>query len=111
LREGKLSAGHARALVTADAPAALARKIVAKGLSVRQTEALVKADSNPRPARSPAKPAKDADTAALEADLSAATGLKIILDHPPGQQAGRMTIKYETLEELDRLCNILSAVR
>jgi len=111
LRDGFLSAGHARALVTADAPAVLAREIVNKGLSVRQTEALVKSGAKPKAAREKTPRQKDADTAALEADLSAAIGMKIAIDHAPGQQAGKLTIKYASLDELDKLCNILSAAR
>ena len=108
LQDGKLTAGHARALVTAENPANLARKIIDRGLSVRETEKLVKTDSSdkPKPFKKPIK--KDADTVALEQDLSAATGMKIDLDHKPGHEAGSMTIKYKSLEDLDRLCNLLS---
>lgn len=111
LRDGALSAGHARALVTADAPAALARKIVSKGLSVRQTENLVRSDGKPKAARATGTRQKDADTIALQGDLSAATGFKIAIDHASGQQSGKLTIKYDSLDELDRLCNFLSAAR
>ncbi len=110
LREGKLSAGHARALVTADDPSALARTVVAKGLSVREVERLAK-----KPAeeggkkRAPAPRRKDADTLALEGDLSAAMGLKVIIEHKPGQEAGAVTIRYETLEELDDICRKLGS--
>ena len=74
LRDGKLTAGHARALVTASHPEALARKVVEGDLSVRQTEQLARSVA-PAPggaARSGGRPAgKDADTRALEADLTA----------------------------------------
>ena len=108
LQDGKLTAGHARALVTAENPANLARKIIDRGLSVRETEKLVKTDGSdkPKPVKKPIN--KDADTVALEQDLSAATGMKIDLDHKPGHEAGSMTIKYKSLEDLDRLCNLLS---
>jgi ParB family chromosome partitioning protein len=107
LRAGKLSAGHARALITAPDPAGLARQVVERDLSVRQTEALAKAVQ--RPASPPAvRAVKDADTRALEADLSANLGLKVSIDHTPGGQAGELRIRYGTLEELDGLCQLLS---
>ncbi len=76
LESDTLSAGHARALITAEDPAALARIVVKKGLSVRETESLAKRGIAANPAKpSPkAKPAKDADTVALEGDLSANLG-------------------------------------
>ena len=52
--------------------------------------------------------AKDADTKALEGDLSAALGMTVQLSHKPGAEAGQMSISYKTLEELDELCRILS---
>jgi len=113
LRNGRLSAGHARALITAPDAAALARKIIQKGLSVRETEKLAKAD--PAPGKSPkspdagAKPEKDADTKALESDLSAALSMKVQIDHKPGQEGGALTIRYASLDDLDRLMGLLSA--
>jgi ParB family chromosome partitioning protein len=111
LRSGKLTAGHARALVTAGHPEALARQVVERELSVRQTEQLARVAATPpgaaRPA--PARPAgKDADTRALEEDLTATLRLKVTIDHRPGQQAGELRIRYGTLEELDGLCQLLS---
>lgn len=111
LRDGQLSAGHARALITSDAPSDIARQIVAQGLSVRATEALVKkrqngtAETPPQP-----KPAveKDADTKALEGDLSANLGMKVSLNHKPGQETGQLTIRYGSLDDLDTLCRLLS---
>ena len=113
--DGSLSSGHARALITADDPVALAKKVIAGGLSVRATESLVKkaadADGNNIFAGSvaPSKPAKDADTRALEADLSAATGVKVTLSHKPNGEAGTMTLSYDSLDQLDDLCRRLSA--
>jgi ParB family chromosome partitioning protein len=107
LRAGKLSAGHARALVTVADPLALARQVVDRDLSVRQTEQLAKAAAQP-PAARPAPAAKDADTRALEADLTANLRLKVSIDHKPGGQAGELKIRYGTLEELDGLCQLLS---
>jgi ParB family chromosome partitioning protein len=113
LREGQLSAGHARALIPAGDPLALARKIVKSGLSVRATEALVKKEMAPgKPARQQAggKSAqeKDADTVALEGDLSAALGMKVAINHTPGEENGEMVLRYTSLDQLDELCRLLS---
>jgi ParB family chromosome partitioning protein len=113
LREGRLSAGHARALITAPDAAALARKIVQKGLSVRETEKLAKAapapDKAPKSGTTRARPEKDADTRALESDLSAALSMIVQIDHKPGQEGGALTIRYASLDDLDRLMALLSA--
>ena len=102
LNKGELTAGHARALITAENPALLAREIVKKGLSVRGAEQLVKKESAPAPKpRTARKLDKDADTLALEADLSAALGMKVSLNHSAGGESGQITIRYETLDELD----------
>ena len=114
VRKGDLSAGHARTLVTADDPVKLANQIIAGGLSVRAAEALVKKaqsgdDAAPaKKARSSAEE-KDADTRALEGDLSANLGLKVTLNHKPGQEAGQVVLSYKTMEELDEICRRLSA--
>ncbi|GGE55420.1 ParB/RepB/Spo0J family partition protein [Actibacterium pelagium] len=108
LREGKLSAGHARALVTTVDPLAMAKQVISGGLSVRDTEKLAKQSVPSRPAKS-SKPGKDADTKALEGDLSANLGLKVTIDHVAGGENGKMVISYKTLEELDALCGVLSA--
>lgn len=112
--DGTLSAGHARALITAPDPAAMAQSVVAKGLSVRETEKLAK-DGLPTKRKKAPDGAfqmdKDADTRALEGDLSAALGMKVRIDHPAGQDAGRLTISYDTLEQLDALCGLLSSAR
>lgn len=111
LRQGKLSAGHARALVTAPNPLELAREIIAKGLSVRATEELVRRAQQGaiKEATKKARPdaEKDADTRALEGDLSAALSMRVLLKHEPGGERGQMTIQYENLEQLDRLCQML----
>jgi ParB family chromosome partitioning protein len=115
LKSGALSAGHARALITSDNPVELAKQVVSGGLSVRATETLVKkaaAGDNPVPkkaassARNPGS--KDADTRALEGDLSAALGLKVSVDHSANDTSGQITLTYETLEQLDDICRILS---
>lgn len=107
LRAGRLSAGHARALITAPDPVGLARQVIERDLSVRQTEALAKAVQRPAPPPV-ARAVKDADTRALEADLMANLRLKVSIDHKPGGQSGELRIRYGTLEELDGLCQLLS---
>jgi ParB family chromosome partitioning protein len=111
LVQGQISAGHARALLTSSDPLSLARKVIADGLSVRQTEALArenKGDKKPYSARNAAR--RDADTIVLEQDLSANLGMAVIIDHR-ADGTGRMVIRYETLEDLDRLCQVLSTSR
>ncbi len=101
LIEGKLSAGHARALLSARDAIALAAKVVAKGLSVRQTEALAarsNATAGHRRNKAPA-PHKDADTRALERNLARLLGLKVEIVH--GASGGSLTIRYHSLEQLD----------
>ena len=114
LRESKLSAGHARALITAENPAELARQVIKKNLSVRETEKLAKTGisnifgSSGKVSKRSVKPVKDADTKALEGDLSANLGMKVVVDHSEGQESGQVTIRYESLDQLDDLCRILS---
>ncbi|MGB0507205.1 MAG: ParB/RepB/Spo0J family partition protein [Pikeienuella sp.] len=106
LVDGRLSIGHARAIITAHNPSELAREVIAKGLSVRQTEALAKQIQQPKGAVKRA-PAKDADTRALEGDLSAALGLKVSIAHK-GAKGGELKISYKDLEQLDGLCRLLN---
>ena len=114
LREGRLSSGHARAILTADDPVVLARQVIEKGLSVRETEKLVKtaADAKGNSSASPRKgrktPAKDADTKAIEDDLSAHLTMSVTIDHQPGAENGQITIRYDKLDQLDRLIGMLS---
>ncbi len=109
LEEGKLSAGHARALITSGNASALAKEIVGKGMSVREAERLARkgAASNGK-AKARKGTEKDADTRALEADLSANLKMKVSIDHRE-DGSGVMTIRYRSMDELDELCRILSA--
>lgn len=109
VRDGKLTAGHARTLVTADNPSALAREIISKGLSVRAAEKLAKGAAPSKPRVPGPRAEKDADTKALEADLSAATGMKVQIDHKAGGEAGTVTIRYQNLDQLDDICGKLSS--
>lgn len=110
LDAGQITAGHARAVLTSADPSGLARDIAARGLSVREAERLAKA-ARIKPGMAPPKrgsgPEKDADTRALEADLSAALGLKVTVDHT-GAGGGVLSIRYSDLDQLDGLCQLLS---
>lgn len=103
---GRISAGHARAIAAAPNPAALAERIVAAGMSVREAETMARQEAGKsRPGKAKAG-RKDADTAALEVDLSEALGLDVqILDK---EGAGEVRIRYSTLEQLDELCRRLN---
>ncbi|MTI43981.1 ParB family chromosome partitioning protein [Roseibium hamelinense] len=112
LAEGLLTAGHARALITVDDPAALAELIVEKGLTVRDAEklaqdpdALDRLKGNKK--ASSGKTEKDADTKSLEKRLSESLGLKVSVGHKPGKETGDLKIKYTSLEQLDELCRKL----
>jgi ParB family chromosome partitioning protein len=109
VRTGKLSAGHARALITAPDPIALAGQIVAEGLNVRQAEALARRAADGPKGRKPGPPSTggegSADVAALEQDLADALGLKVQLADRDGK--GALTITYGSLEQLDDLCRRL----
>lgn len=109
--EQKLSMGHARALIGAPDCEALARTVEAKGLSVRDTEQLVrrsKKGPNAAPqARQRRDVAKDPDIAALEQHLADILGLKVDISHGEGA-AGTLSLRYSTLDQLDMLCQRLS---
>jgi ParB family chromosome partitioning protein len=108
VRGGQLSAGHARALLTAPDPIGLARKAVANGWSVRDVEKLAKpASAAPKSPRHRTGPTKDADTAALESDLSAAIGMPVSIHYDPASGEGRVSIKYKDLQALDDIVRLL----
>jgi ParB family transcriptional regulator, chromosome partitioning protein len=108
LLEGRLSAGHARAIATAPNAEALAEQIVSQGLSVREAEALGRAAPG-KPAKKGGKPGrskgKDVNTIDLENSLSDALGMDVQIADRDG--VGALTIRYETLEQLDHLCRKL----
>jgi ParB family chromosome partitioning protein len=101
--DGSLSAGHARALLSADDAVGLARDVVRKGLNVRQTERLVARAKKSLPGKGMAKIAaklqKDPNTLALERDLSGILGLAVNIDLKG--EAGEITIQFDALEQLD----------
>lgn len=116
VRDSELTAGHARALINAPDPLALARTVAERGLSVRETERLMKDVNDPgRSGREGSRNVragspggdKDADTRALEGDLTAQLGMSVQIDHRGN--GGTVTISYRDLEELDQLCQLLSS--
>ena len=108
IEDGRLTAGHARTLVAADSPAELANKIISLGLSVREAENLARKVST-LPAGK-AKNDKDADTRALEKQLSETTGLRVEIK-AKGREGGTLLIKYKTLEQLDDVTHRLAKAR
>ncbi len=107
LDEKALTAGHARALLTAPDPEALARMVVAKGLNVRQTERLVKRAAAGLVAALSPPPPRDPDIVKLEHDLGETLGLKTKL--VARGEAGELRIAYRSLEQLDDLIARLKA--
>jgi ParB family chromosome partitioning protein len=104
---GRLSAGHARAILACDDQEAVAEQVVARQLSVRDTEALVRAKAvGPKKASGPRRAPKDADTAALETDLEDALGMSVDIADRGG--AGELKIRYASLEQLDEICRRLT---
>ncbi len=102
---GSLSAGHARALLGLENPIVLAKKIVTEGLNVRQAEKLVRnLQGTGKPTTT--KPAKDADTVALEQNVSGLLGLKVTIN--AGSTGGSLIIHYKTLDQLDSVLHRIS---
>ena len=107
VKEGRLTAGHARALVTSPNAVQLARRVIDRGLSVRETEELAKKSNDPADKKQKTKSHKDADTRALEADLSAHLRMRVAINHAGNMQGGQLLVSYKDLDQLDRLCRIL----
>ena len=109
LASGSLSAGHARALIPTSDPIALAKSVVAKGMSVRDTERLaqndIKAQSDPNHGQAQRKDEKDADPLALERTLSDVLGLDVTVNHKGS--GGQLRIAYKPLEQLEEICRLL----
>ncbi len=108
VEDGQLTAGHARALLSAEDPAALAREVVTRKLNVRDTERLVQREKAPPPAP-PAPKQKDADTRILEQDLADRTGLAVAISHNATNGSGSVTLRYQDLDQLDLIVERLSA--
>jgi ParB family chromosome partitioning protein len=113
LGSGLLSAGHARPLIGQPNAEALAQQVILRGLSVRDTERLVKNGSvgGSRPPRFRAAGDEvDADTRHLEGDLSANLGMSVRIRHEPGGESGILSIRYNTLDDLELLCRVLASI-
>jgi ParB family transcriptional regulator, chromosome partitioning protein len=111
LRDGKISAGHARVLLASNEPDALAEKIVAQTLSVRDAEKLLEgaAESSSPKGQGPRKRGakeKDADTRAMEKKLMDQLGMNVTITHREGE-AGDVAVRYKTLDQLEFLCRRL----
>jgi ParB family chromosome partitioning protein len=112
VNDGSLSAGHARALITAENPHALAKTIINQGLSVRETERLAKetkADYDKKKDKPAAakKQKKSADTLALEEEISNKLGMDVIIDVKSGQ-TGQVKINFANYDQLDDIIHRLS---
>ncbi|MCB1532236.1 MAG: ParB/RepB/Spo0J family partition protein [Alphaproteobacteria bacterium] len=114
LERGDLTAGHARALVTAKDPESLAREVVSQGLSVRETERLA-AEAAGKPAKASKGSSssdggyqKDVDTLALEKDLSDHLGMRVSIDSKDGE-SGKVSISFKSLDQLDDVLKKLSS--
>lgn len=107
VREGHLTAGHARALLTAPDPGMLADRVIREGLSVRQTETLAQhTAATTKPSR--AAPRKDPNVEALARDLTEQLGLRVAIKHDG--KRGEVRIAYKDLEQLDGLIALLNRV-
>jgi ParB family chromosome partitioning protein len=110
LAEGRLTAGHARALLASDNPEALAKQIIEKGLNVRDVEALAGEQAEARGKTAKRRPrggSKSADVRALEKKLTDSLGLAVEINHRAS--GGDVRIRYKTLEQLDALCRRLGS--
>ncbi len=112
VENGSLSMGHARAVAASADPAALAARVIAQGLSVRATEKLAAGlrTSRPRHSLAPAAGSNDPNIDALEAQLAEALGLPVALALSASGASGSLTIRFDSLDQLDWLAGRFSAV-
>jgi ParB family chromosome partitioning protein len=106
--DGRLSAGHARSLIGQENALDLAKKVVRDGLSVRDIEKLVRKGSTGPKRQAPTRSSKDADTIQIERELGAALGMGVQIDQSTTGEAGKLTLSYKSLEQLDDLLRALS---
>ncbi len=107
LRRGELTAGHARALLAATDPVALAREVIAHKLSVRETEERVRRQRK-TPTRRRTAAESDPDLAAVARKLSQMLGLRVEIRH--GRRGGRVVIRYSTPAQLEAVCRRLGDI-
>jgi ParB family chromosome partitioning protein len=114
---GQISAGHAKVLVSTNKAIEISRLIIKDKLSVRETEELVRSfkqlddEKHIKQPRKNILNQKDTDTKALEGDFSASLGVQVFIDHKAGSETGSIILKYKTLEEFDRLREVLVGAR
>ena len=112
VEEGKLSMGHARALIGAEGATELAVRAVASHLSVREVERLVRRGTAPAAAPRRARGARDpeatADIAAVQSHLEEFLGLSVRINTDADPRSGAVTIRYRTLDQLDLICQRLT---
>lgn len=102
LRDGEISAGHARALVGRIDAEKIAQMIVEKGLSVRQVETLIKEASEQKNRDDDVMSVHDTDTLAVQKELADTLGLAVNIRKGNGQ-SGEIRVKYKTLDQFDDL--------
>ena len=109
VEDGRLAMGHARALVSAPDPLALAKRVVAEGLSVRSVEELAAGHGKPKPRHAlvqsdgKSQPS-DANIDALEIQLAESLGMPVALAVESGGASGSLTVRFASLDQLDWLC-------
>lgn len=109
LVSGQITTGHARALIGHERAVQLAREVIQRKLSVRETEQLAKKGPAIKKRSVAGAPVpKDADTVQIENELSASLRMKVTIDHPAGSDGGKMVINYKSLDQLDDLLRALS---
>ena len=96
ITEGRISAGHARAIMNSAFPEKLAEKIVNENLSVREAESIAKYGKN----QIKKVKLKDPDTVDLENSLSSKLGLNVEINHK-GNKGGHIKIDYKNLDQLE----------
>jgi ParB family chromosome partitioning protein len=106
VKRGTLSAGHARALLSHPEPEKAAMAVIARGLNVRQTEALVSARAETGEKPKDRNEARDPETVALERELSERLGLRVEISF--NGKGGAVRIHYRSLEQLDGLVALLA---
>ena len=117
LISGQISAGHAKVLVSSDDAIKISRLIIDNNLSVRETEKLVRSLSQSsgeklnKKSRKTKLNQKDTDTMALEAELSSVLGVSVLIEHSSGNENGSIILKYKTLEEFERVREVLIGTR
>lgn len=109
VESGQLAMGHARALIGAADPLALAKRAVSEGLSVRTIEALVAGKTSAKPRHALSQPSaaalpNDANVDALEIQLAESLGMPVALSVAPGASSGSLTVRFASLDQLDWLC-------